>query len=109
MFHLQNFYSVPSSLGRGDISTHSLSSKAYAWHNTYLDDNDEHGLEEQVDCVPVSHPEVYSEDAGDHKDSADVDGEGADGFLIADEFELAVVADDRCHGYCDVDQPHLSM
>lgn len=49
-----------------------------------MNDDDEHGLEEQVDGIAIGYPEIDPEDGGDHKDGTDVDGEGAYGFLLAD-------------------------
>lgn len=78
MFQFQNDSGCLRSLGRGDSSTHCLSRKPYIICLPYLHDDDEDGLEEQVDSVPLREPEEDPEDARDHEYGAHVDGEGAE-------------------------------
>lgn len=54
----------------------------------YLDDNNEHSLEEQVDSIPISHPEVYPKYARYHEYGTHINRKRTDRFLVADEFQL---------------------
>ena len=74
-----------------------------------MDDDDEDGLEEEIDRIAMSEPKEYSKDCWNEQNGGHIDWKTAHVVLLPDQEQLRIVAGHWPDGNSDIKQPHFVL